>query len=182
MVDLTVAVDHSFVADGIFSHNSNHAGPGGWDGLSGNFSVWGIEAENDGIGEPWPPEQVEAYLALAAALARHTGFDAARVCRHAEWSTAGKIDPATAPMNDGDWIRSQVAARLRSQPQPSQEDDEMFTYSTAPDVDGGSIWFVVNGVAHRLHLPADADRINKAGVLSLGEMSEAFHGVFDHRG
>lgn len=68
------------------------------------------------------------------------------------------------------------------QPQPSQEDEEMFTYSTALDVDGGSIWFVVSGVAHRLHLPDDADRINKAGVLFLGEMSAAFHGVFDHRG
>lgn len=67
-------------------------------------------------------------------------------------------------------------------PQPVQEDEEMFTYSTAPDVDGGSIWFVVSGVAHRLHLPDDADRINKAGIVSLGEMSAAFHGVFDHRG
>lgn len=67
-------------------------------------------------------------------------------------------------------------------PTPSQEDDEMFTYSTAPDVDGGSIWFVVSGTAHRLHLPADADRINKAGIVSLGEMSASFHGVFDHRG
>lgn len=67
-------------------------------------------------------------------------------------------------------------------PKPSQEDDEMFTYSTAANVDGGSIWFVVSGVAHRLHLPEDADRIDKAGVLSLGEMSAAFHGVFDHRG
>lgn len=67
-------------------------------------------------------------------------------------------------------------------PQPSQEDDEMFTYSTAPDVDGGSIWFVVSGTAHRLHLPDDADRINKAGIVSLGEMSASFHGVFDHRG
>lgn len=66
-------------------------------------------------------------------------------------------------------------------PQPQQEED-MFTYSTAPDVDGGSIWFVVSGVAHRLHLPDDADRINQAGVVSLGQMSASFHGVFDHRG
>ncbi len=143
MVDLTVAVDHSFVADGLISHNSNHAGPGGWNGLSGNGTVWGIEAANDGIGERWPARQVAVYLALIAALARATGFGPADVCRHAEWSSAGKIDTydATGRLSDGAWIRSQVAALLANRPpappQPSQEVPDLFIFD-GPD---GGIYY-----------------------------------------
>lgn len=114
----------------IAAGKANHAGPGGWNGLSGNYSVWGCEFENNGIGEPWPAAQVVAGVALAAALARHTGFGAESCCRHAEWSTAGKIDTATAPMNDGDWLRAQVAARLAGGPPvpvPVPEEDDMAT-------------------------------------------------------
>ncbi len=113
----------------IAAGKANHAGSGGWAGLSGNATVWGIEAENDGIGEPWPIAQVGAYIALVAALARATGFGASMVCRHAEWSTAGKIDTATAPMNDGDWLRAQVQSRLDNPfappPAPVPKEDDM---------------------------------------------------------
>jgi hypothetical protein len=114
----------------VAAGKANHAGGGGWNGISGNYSVWGCEFENNGIGEPWPARQVEAGIALAAALARHTGFGAESCCRHAEWSTAGKIDTATAPMNDGDWLRAQVAARLAGaapSPVPVPKEDDMAT-------------------------------------------------------
>lgn len=67
-------------------------------------------------------------------------------------------------------------------PITGKELPDVFTYSTAPNVDGGSIWLVVAGVAHRIYTIDDASRINAKGVLSLGEMSEAFHNVFEHRG
>jgi hypothetical protein len=113
-----------FIAAGY----ANHAGGGAWRGLSGNGSVWGVEAENDGIGEAWGPELVRSYVALSVALARHTGFGPEMICRHAEWSDGGKIDTATAPLNSGSWIRNQVAAAM-SGPTPSKEDQ---LFSTSP--------------------------------------------------
>lgn len=65
---------------------------------------------------------------------------------------------------------------------PTDKDTDMFTYSTAKDVDSGSIWLVTSGVAFRMHRTEDVERLNKAGVLSVGEMSESFHNVFEHRG
>lgn len=125
----------------IAARKANHAGSGSWGGVSGNYRMWGIEAENNGMGEPWPAAQVEAYLALNTALARHTRFDAAMVVRHAEWSTAGKIDTATAPMDNGSWIRQQVAARLAAvpAPEPILEEDDMWIID-APASRGGGIY------------------------------------------
>lgn len=104
----------------IAGGHANHAGGGGWDGLAGNGSVWGIEAENDGVGEDWGDGILRSYIALSAALCRHGGFTPDRVCRHAEWSDGGKIDTATWPLDDGDWIRARVAEALNA-PEPTPE-------------------------------------------------------------
>ena len=76
------------------------------------------------------------------------------------------------------YTRAEVEPELPT----TDKDSDMFTYSTARDVDGGSIWLVVGGVAFRMHRPQDVQRLEGKGVLSLGEMSESFHNVFEHRG
>jgi hypothetical protein len=86
----------------------NHAGAGGWKGLSGNGSVIGVEAENDGIGEPWPQVQLDSYTRGVAAVCEHKDWPAGMVCGHKEW-TPQKIDPAGVDM---DWFRSEVARHL----------------------------------------------------------------------
>ena len=58
----------------IAAGTANHAGTGGWRGLSGNSSVLGIEAENNGVGEPWPAHQIDAYVRLCAAMCDGGGF------------------------------------------------------------------------------------------------------------
>lgn len=116
LYDLAVDEDHSFVADGLLTHNSNHAGEGGWNGLSGNGSVWGIEAENDGIGEEWNPLALRSYVLLAVALCIEGGFGPDAISCHREWSPY-KIDPTAI---DGDDFRSQVA-----NDGPIDEEDEM---------------------------------------------------------
>ncbi len=123
----------------VAAGKANHAGPGSWGRLSGNGSVWGIEAANDGIGERWPAKQVAAYLALIAALARATGFGAADVCRHAEWSSAGKIDPydASGRLSDGSWIRSQVSELLANRPPAPPQPQEVSDLFIFDGPDGG---------------------------------------------
>lgn len=47
-----------------------HAGAGAWLGITGNTRFWGLEAENDGIGERWKTEELDAdRVCLAAMLA-----------------------------------------------------------------------------------------------------------------
>jgi N-acetyl-anhydromuramyl-L-alanine amidase AmpD len=100
----------------IASGRANHAGSGGWRGLSGNSSVIGIEAENTGRGEPWPQVQLDAYLRTAAVVCRHGGFGPAMVCGHKEWAPDRKIDPNGIDMHR---FRVQIA-ELLGDPRPNR--------------------------------------------------------------
>lgn len=83
----------------VAAGRSNHAGTGGWKGLQGNSSVWGIEAVNGGtVNHPWPPTQLDAWYRLCAALMDFSGFSSEYVCAHREW-TNRKIDPHTLNMD-----------------------------------------------------------------------------------
>lgn len=82
---------------------SNHAGYGGpkagIPANMGNTYAIGIEAENNGIGEPWSAKQLQAYYRLCAALLVWMGTkDVSKVIGHKEW-TSRKIDPAGISMN-----------------------------------------------------------------------------------
>jgi hypothetical protein len=91
----------------VTNGRAGHARSGGWQGLSGNSSVVGIEAENDGY-QPWPEEQVIAYRKLSAAICEALGVPAGMVCRHHEWRSE-KPDPHDV---DGDTGRAAIAELL----------------------------------------------------------------------
>jgi hypothetical protein len=112
-----IVLGYSGTAYVIAALGANHAGKGGWANLSGNASVWGIEAENTGLGEAWPAVQVDAFHRCCAALGELSGFGPEMVCGHKEW-TPTKIDPAGLDMNQ---FRSAVAALLDNG--PNQEDE-----------------------------------------------------------
>jgi hypothetical protein len=79
---------------------ANHAGEGGWNGLSGNSTVWGTEMNNLGTpADPWPDRQLEAMYRLAAATCDFSGSPVRNVCGHKEWAPTRKIDPHTINMN-----------------------------------------------------------------------------------
>jgi hypothetical protein len=84
----------------IAAGRANHAGPGGWKGLSGNSLVWGVEAVHSGVAsQPWPSIQLEAYRKAGAAMLRLVGIkNAGYLCGHKEWTTR-KIDPISLDMN-----------------------------------------------------------------------------------
>lgn len=101
------------IADGY----ANHAGYGGpRAGIpenQGNTYSIGIEAENNGIGEPWSKEALNAYYRLCAALMVWIGItDVSKVFGHKEW-TSRKIDPAGIDMNK---FREQVKKALLQGP------------------------------------------------------------------
>ncbi len=104
-----IVLARSGTAHVIASGRANHAGAGGWRGLTGNTSVFGIEAENTGLGEPWPQVQYDAYVRVVAALCRRGGIPTGMVCAHREWAPTRKIDPRGIDMTD---FRHHVADRL----------------------------------------------------------------------
>jgi hypothetical protein len=58
-----------------------------------NTHALGIEAGNNGVGEPWPEIQQDCYVRLVQVLSAHYGIGHAQVEAHFEW-TGRKIDPA----------------------------------------------------------------------------------------
>jgi len=96
----------------IAGGRANHAGAGGWRGLVGNRSVFGIEAENDGVGEPWPRHQLDVFIAASAALLAGIGVWIDMLCGHKEW-TPRKPDPVGIDMPA---FRGDVARALSAGP------------------------------------------------------------------
>lgn len=104
---------------------------------SGNTRGFQIEAANNGVGEPWPSVQVDAFIAGANALNAHFGNQPSDVITHALGSgdgyTSRKIDPATAASVEGTWrpasantsgtwlladVRAECSRRAGSSPPP----------------------------------------------------------------
>ncbi len=69
-----VLVGRDLTCHVIASGVANHAGAGGWQGLSGNSSVVGVECENDGVSEPWSDGMVDVMVRIAAACCQAGGF------------------------------------------------------------------------------------------------------------
>lgn len=116
-----IALSRSGVVHLLASGKANHAGRGEWKGTSLSARTIGIEAENDGLGKPWPVKQLDAYERLCAALCTYLDVGPERVCGHREWATpAGrKVDPAGIDMNA---FRDRVRSHLTPAP---REDDDM---------------------------------------------------------
>lgn len=113
--------------DGVYiviaAGRGNHAGSGSWPTIRlGNTQTIGIEAANDGVGEPWPQEQVDAYIIGTAALLQHMGQPVENVLGHKEWAPSRKIDPRGLDMDE---MRAKIQAVIDSpggEPGPSVPD------------------------------------------------------------
>lgn len=91
--------------DGVYvvvaAGRANHAGRGSWPTIRlGNTQTIGIEAANNGVGEPWPEEQVDAYIRGTAAILKHLGQPVQNVVGHKEWAPSRKIDPRGLDMDE----------------------------------------------------------------------------------
>jgi hypothetical protein len=125
-----------------------------------NAHAFGIEAENDGIGERWPAAQMEAYARLCAELCRAFGIPPSMVRDHREicYPAGRKIDRTGIASNA---FRSAVAARLANP--TASEDLDM----NDADMDklAGKIGEAVKNELVNYRMKSDA-----TGELSLGQL------------
>lgn len=93
-----MGLDRAGVVHMIAAGRANHAGKAKASGTvkagDGNQLYIGIEAFNDGVGEPWPAVQMSAYALLCATLSTEVTHNSSETVRgHKETSVTGKIDP-----------------------------------------------------------------------------------------
>lgn len=55
--------------------------------LSGNGYFYGIEVENNGVGEEYPDVQIEVLGKICAAICQSRGWSANRIVHHRQWTT-----------------------------------------------------------------------------------------------
>lgn len=77
----------------VAAGRANHAGLGGFRGLVGNSSVFGTEAEDDGIDGIWTDWQLWAFPRVQAAQLWIAGRDESWYCSHRTWAPTRKTDP-----------------------------------------------------------------------------------------
>lgn len=155
----------------IAAGRANHAGRGGWRGLSGNSSALGIEASS--AGQSWTDAQLEAWPRICAGLLWMIGRDESWLCGHREW-TSRKWDPGALNL---DWLRRSTAALLRGAPGPAptptptptiQEDEDMIMFWHK-----GGLFLVSGGKRSPGGLdPKTADALTAAGIKRVGKPSD----------
>ena len=70
------------------------------DYRKGNGRFWGVEVENNGIGEEYSQAQIKALVKLCAAMCKWQGWSHNRIIHHREW-TSRKYDMSyTGPLRD----------------------------------------------------------------------------------
>lgn len=113
LCNLALGRDGTFYA--VAAGKAYHAGAGLWHGIAnGNASAVGIEAMNDGVKEPWPAAQMDAYAKGCAAIAQHCGFGSEMIAGHKEYALprGRKADPNF----DMSAFRARVAKNLKPAP------------------------------------------------------------------
>jgi len=135
-----------------------------------NTHAIGIEAANNGTGEPWPTVQQDIYVRLVNVLCGHYGIPVGRVHSHFEWAPDRKIDPAGQSRyasGGNKWnmnaFRGDVANAGGTTPVPPPlEESEMLLKFVVTDSKTPGAQYVANGIWYR-HI----DNTTALGALDL---------------
>lgn len=120
----------------VASGKANHAGTGGWNGMTSNYSVLGLEIEWSGPNEAFAnvrKRKLTSELIMRAMMDCAAGTNDNDCCEHREWAPTRKIDTNLS----GDELRRRMTElRVGTTPQPpaGEEDDmksEIITYEGA---------------------------------------------------
>lgn len=124
----------SGVAVVVAAGRANHAGVGGWRGLSGNSSVFGTEVEGSiggTFGTDFTQAQLDAYPRVVAAYHWLMQNDPLLwACGHSEWTTrkidVGSYAPTLRRQAADLLTKSTTNPQTQTAPPPVPEDDPMY--------------------------------------------------------
>jgi hypothetical protein len=142
--------DGNDIAYVVAAGRANHAGEGGWQGLSGNSSVYGLEVEHTGT-SALPQGRIDISAAIHRAM---FGGDVSYVCQHYEWASGRKIDAATNV--PGDDFRNRVAHGRAPEPPP----DDLPPWELYDDGDDDMVMMYAPGKTARLLTSVHATTIS----------------------
>jgi hypothetical protein len=148
----------------VAAGRANHAGEGGWKGLSGNSSVYGLEIEHTGV-DPLPMHRQKIAARCHAAM--WTGSPS-MVCQHREW-TGRKIDAAEGV--DANGFRQMVEDAQHPAPLPTPINYGGVNVFLAGQTSSGNWWLFEED---RRTLISDSTALYGAsmGVPSLGSVND----------
>lgn len=171
------ANDRAYV---IAAGTCNHAGAGGWNGLTGNASVGGLEVEHHGTG-PVPAARLETAARICAALLEAPGStrNPAFCCQHFEWAPRRKIDFfSLAPGNAGSfrrrvghWIGRTVTSPAPAPTPVPMEDDDMPVIVRNPS---GSFFLLDGGILAAFKTQADLADAREQGLRQLSPSAKTW--------
>jgi len=152
----------------VAAGRANHAGEGGWKGLSGNASVYGLEIEHTGV-DPLPMHRQEIAARIHAAM---FGGSSSMVCQHREW-TSRKIDAADGV--DANGFRQLVEDALHPTPLPTPINYGGVNVFLAGQTSSGNWWLFEE---RRRTLVSQTTALYGAsmGVPSLGSLNDTEFG------
>lgn len=160
--------DGNDIAYVIAAGRANHAGEGGWRGLSGNSSVYGLEIEHTGT-SPLSQHRQQIAARIHAAM---FGGDAGMVCQHREWAPDRKIDAAQDV--DPDTFRQMVAEGGGGTPTPTLEDTDMAFLIATP---GKPIRLIVANKAIGLKDTSSVEGLKRANVFQADVTDRDYEGI-----
>lgn len=131
----------------IAAGKANHAGEGGWNGVTGNYRSLGLEIEWSGPNEAFSDKRLLVSELAMLTLMRFCGPNPDDACEHREWTTR-KIDTNL----DGDLLRQVIrqghpsAVPPPPTPDPPPLEDEMPAPAVVIDSNDNE-WFFARGRA-----------------------------------
>lgn len=125
----------------VAAGTANHAGRGGFRGLTGNSQVWGVEVANDGVGEPYSAQLHHSLNVGLNVLLEVLGRDRGWLCGHKEWAPRRKSDPR----HSMDWRRQSLTASSAYDP------------NGTPVIGRGDKGPYVEEIQRLLNIPVDGD-------------------------
>lgn len=160
----------------IAAGRCNHAGAVRDPDWANEFAI-GVEAANNGVGEPWGEPLMESYVLLARALMAEFSLPVTRVLGHKEVCDppGRKTDPS---FDMGEFRERILGAKPVIIPAPAlpKGTPDMHTCSYA-----GTVWLIDGaGRRRKVYDPAVLGPLRKAGVPDIGEVDKAYLGYWPY--
>jgi hypothetical protein len=156
---------------------------------SGNTQSWAIEAANNGVGQPWPQVQIDAFFKMSNELNFKFGNLPTDLYTHQSYAPSRKIDPARAEVVQGPWKPSSVTSagswsvddvRAEAQrrwigikppppkPPPTSEEDNVL-YLCKLDTNP-NLYIVGDGITSRRVRSDEVDELTNAVTKGIGPL------------